>query len=192
MATFGYGRVSTGQQTTENQRLELERSGFTVDYWFADHGISGKTCASERPEFGRLLDKIRDGETLVVAKLDRLGRDAVDVLQTIRSLERRSIRVIVTQLGQTDLTSPAGKLLLTMLASVAEMERDLLIERTQAGLARARAEGKKLGRPSKTTTEQRREILEGLGRGESVSALARVFAVSRATINAIRNSALEP
>ncbi|HHT8901379.1 TPA: recombinase family protein [Burkholderia cenocepacia] len=190
MKTFGYGRVSTGQQTTENQRLELERGGVVVDYWFADHGISGKTCASERPEFGRLLEKIRDGETLVVAKLDRLGRDAVDVLQTIRALEKRSIKVIVMQLGQTDLTSPAGKLLLTMLASVAEMERDLLIERTQAGLARARQEGKRLGRPSKTTLEQRREILEGVGRGESVSALARAYAVSRATIISIRDAGL--
>ncbi|KVE94925.1 recombinase family protein [Burkholderia vietnamiensis] len=186
MAIFGYGRVSTGQQTAENQRLELERSGFAVDYWFADHGISGKTCASERPEFGRLLDKIRDGETLVVAKLDRLGRDAVDVLQTIRSLERRSIKVIVMQLGQTDLTSPAGKLLLTMLASVAEMERDLLIERTQAGLARARQEGKRLGRPSKTTQEQRAEILSRLGLGESVSAIARAYSISRANVLSIR------
>ncbi|RQT20061.1 recombinase family protein [Burkholderia contaminans] len=186
MAIFGYGRVSTGQQSTENQRLELERAGFVVDYWFADHGISGKTCASERPEFGRLLDKIRDGETLVVAKLDRLGRDAVDVLQTIRALERRSIKVIVMQLGQTDLTSSAGKLLLTMLASVAEMERDLLIERTQAGLARARAEGKKLGRPSKTTPEQRLEILRRLDEGESVSALARAYSVSRANIISVR------
>ncbi|HDR9585096.1 recombinase family protein [Burkholderia cepacia] len=186
MAIFGYGRVSTGQQTAENQRLELERSGFAVDYWFADHGISGKTCASERPEFGRLLDKIRDGETLVVAKLDRLGRDAVDVLQTIRSLERRSIKVIVMQLGQTDLTSPAGKLLLTMLASVAEMERDLLIERTQAGLARARQEGKRLGRPSKTTQEQRAEILSRLGSGESVSAIARAYSISRANVLSIR------
>ncbi|NBJ17467.1 recombinase family protein [Burkholderia thailandensis] len=190
MKTFGYGRVSTGQQTTENQRLELEAAGFAVDYWFADHGVSGKTCASERPEFGRLLEKIRDGETLVVAKLDRLGRDAVDVLQTIRALEKRSIKVIVMQLGQTDLTSPAGKLLLTMLASVAEMERDLLIERTQAGLARARQEGKRLGRPSKTTLEQRREILELVGRGESVSALARAYAVSRATIISIRDAGL--
>ncbi|MBO2971653.1 recombinase family protein [Burkholderia pseudomallei] len=191
MATFGYGRVSTGQQTTENQRLELERGGFVVDYWFADHGVSGKTCASERPEFGRLLDKIRDGETLVVAKLDRLGRDAVDVLQTIRALEHRSIKVIVTQLGQTDLTSPAGKLLLSMLAAVAEMERDLLIERTQAGLARARQEGKKLGRPSKMTPEQRREIHIGLQQGTSVSALARAYGVSRATINALRAATAE-
>lgn len=186
MKTFGYGRVSTGQQTTENQRLELEAVGFAVDYWFADHGVSGETCASERPEFGRLLEKNHDGETLVVTKLDRLGRDAVDVLQTIRALEQRSIKVIVTQLGQTDLTSPAGKLLLSMLAAVAEMERDLLVERTQAGLARAQAEGKKLGRPSKATPEQRLEILRRLDVGESVSAIARAYSVSGANILSIR------
>lgn len=93
------------------------------------------------------------------------------------------------QLGATDLTSPAGKLLLSMLAAVAEMERDLLVERTQAGLARAKAEGKRLGRPSKTTPEQRVEILNRLGAGESVSALARPYAVSRANINGIRTGA---
>ncbi len=189
MATFGYGRVSTTQQSTENQRIELEQAGYKVDYWFTDHGISGKTCASQRPEFSRLLDKIRDGETLVVAKLDRLGRDAVDVLQTVRSLADRSIKVVVVQLGSTDLTSPAGKLLLSMLAAVAEMERDLLIERTQAGLTRAKAEGKTLGRPSKTTAAQRRTILEDLAAGVSISSLARRYDVSRATINAIRSQA---
>lgn len=191
MATFGYGRVSTTQQTTENQRLELEQAGFHVEYWFADHGISGKTCTSQRPEFSRLLDKIRDGETLVVAKLDRLGRDAVDVLQTVRALAERSIKVMVVQLGSTDLASPAGKLLLSMLAAVAEMERDLLVERTQAGLARAKAEGKRLGRPAKTTPAQREAILNELGRGISVSAVARSYGVSRAAINAIRNRSLE-
>lgn len=91
-----------------------------------------------------MLSKIRDGETLVVAKLDRLGRDAIDVLQTVRTLADRNIKVIVHQLGTTDLTSAAGKLLLSMLAAVAEMERDLLIERTNAGLLRAKAEGRKL------------------------------------------------
>lgn len=90
-------------------------------------------------------EKSHNGETLVVPKLDRLGRDVLDVLQTIRALERRSIKVIVTQLGQTDLTSPTWKLLLTMLASVAEMDLDLLIERTQAGyLQRHAADLKKM------------------------------------------------
>ncbi len=187
-ATFAYGRVSTTQQTTDNQRLELARAGFTIDdeYWFSDEGISGKTCAKQRPEFGRMLTRIRKGETLVVSKLDRLGRDAIDVMQTIRLLGERKVKVIVLQLGNTDLTSAAGKLLLTMLAAVAEMERDLLVERTQAGLQRAKAEGKILGRPSKTSPEQRKAILDELARGESVSAMARLYGVSRANIIGIR------
>src|SRR5665647_1183420 len=153
---FGYGRVSTMQQTTENQRLELEQAGYQIepDFWYADDGVSGKVAANQRPVFKELLTQIRKGETLVVSKLDRLGRDAIDILQTVRQLGERNIKVVVLQLGTTDLTSPAGKLLLSMLAAVAEMERDLLVERTQAGLARAKAEGRTLGRPSKTTPEQ--------------------------------------
>jgi putative DNA-invertase from lambdoid prophage Rac len=192
MAVFGYGRVSTTQQTAENQRLELEKAGFSFesdDYWFADVGVSGKVAADQRPAFKRMLGQLRRGETVVVSKLDRLGRDAIDVLQTVRKLGTMGVKVIVLQLGTTDLTAPAGKLLLSMLAAVAEMERDLLVERTQAGLARAKAEGKTLGRPSKTTPEQRGEILLRLSAGESVSALARSYEVSRANIIGIRNAA---
>ena len=188
MAVFGYGRVSTVQQTTENQRLELQSAGFKIEYWFSDTGVSGKTCASQRPQFALLLNKIRDGETLVVSKLDRLGRDSIDVLQTVRLLGERNIQVIVLQLGNVDLTSAAGKLLITMLAAVAAMERDLLIERTQSGLERAKSEGKRLGRPSKTSDTQKIQIRELLGRGESVSHLARSFNVSRANIIKIRES----
>lgn len=190
MATFGYGRVSTGQQTTENQRLELEQADYKIEpeFWFADEGISGKVAASQRPAFMEMMRQIRKSETLIVSKLDRLGRDAIDVLQTVRLLGERGIKVIVHQLGTTDLTSPAGKLLLSMLAAVAEMERDLLVERTQAGLARAKAEGKTLGRPSKTTAEQRVEIQHRLAAGESVSAIARSYGVSRANIIGIRST----
>lgn len=189
MAIFGYGRVSTNQQTTDNQKIELENSGFKIDYWFTDNGISGKTSASQRPEFSRLLTQIRDGETLVVSKLDRLGRDAVDVLQTVRNLADRNIQVIVLQLGKTDLSSPTGKLLLTMLTAVAAMERDLLIERTQAGLARAKAEGKTLGRKPKTTEDQRVVIRDQLNSGISVSQVARDYGISRAAVIAIRKAA---
>jgi hypothetical protein len=96
--------------------------------------------------------------------------------QILPGLGARQIKVIVLQLGNTDLTSPAGKLLLMMLAAVAEMERDLLVERTQAGLQRAKAEGKKLGRPSKTSAEQKAEIASRLDAGDSVSSLARLIA----------------
>jgi len=182
MAIFGYGRVSTQEQQSENQRLELERAGYNVSYWFADEGVSGKVPALQRSQFRILLDKIRDGETLVVSKLDRLGRDAQDIGATIKMLAARRIEVIVLQLGKLDLTSSAGKLMLTMLAAMAEMERDLLVERTQSGLARAKAEGKILGRPTSTTDEQRKAMLDQHKAGQSISALSRTFGVSRASV----------
>jgi putative DNA-invertase from lambdoid prophage Rac len=155
-----------------------------VDYWFAET-ISGKVHASQRPQFKALLGQIRNGETLVVSKLDRLGRDAQDVGATIKSLALRSIKVIVLQLGNLDLTAPAGKLMLNMLGAVAEMERDLLVERTQSGLARAKAAGKTLGRPTKTTDAQREEIIARHQQGVSISELARLYNVSRISISRV-------
>jgi putative DNA-invertase from lambdoid prophage Rac len=182
MAIFGYGRVSTREQTTENQRRDIEAAGYRVDYWFVDEGVSGKVPALRRPQFAKMLEQIRDGEILVVTKLDRLGRDAQDVGASIKMLAARGIEVIVLQLGKLDLTSTAGKLMLTMLAAVAEMERDLLVERTQSGLARAKAEGKTLGRPTKTTPEQRAVIAKRHSAGESINALSKDLGISRASV----------
>jgi putative DNA-invertase from lambdoid prophage Rac len=184
MAVFGYGRVSTAGQTVDNQRLEIERAGYAIEYWFADV-VSGKAHAMQRKQFSEMLAKLRKNDTLVVAKLDRLGRDAQDVLSMIKALADLGIEVVVLQLSKLDLTSPAGKLMLAMLAAVAEMERDLIVERTQAGLARAKAKGKTLGRPVKTTPEQREAIIERYANKQSVSALAKLYGVSRATILAI-------
>jgi len=191
MATFAYLRVSTSDQTTDNQMVELAQAGYQIDYWFADVGVSGKAAAAQRPEFRKMLDRIREGETLVVSKIDRLGRDAIDVLQTIRSLEERKVKVIVHQLGAVDLTSTVGKMMLAMLSAMAEMERDLLVERTQAGLARAKAEGKKLGRPARTTPAQNEEILAQLANNISVSELARRYDVSRSVIIGIKSRAAQ-
>ncbi|WP_041362173.1 recombinase family protein [Methylovorus sp. MP688] len=189
---FAYGRVSTDEQTADNQLLEIRNAGYPIEheYWFADEGVSGKTPALERPQFSKMLHKIRKGETLVVSKIDRLGRDSVDVLQTVRHLQDMGARVVVLQLGNTDLTSPAGKLMLTMLSAVAEMERTLIVERTKAGQARAWAEGKTKGRPSKTSAAQRKEILERLSRNDSVSAVARDYGISRASVISIRDGAI--
>ncbi|GAB3389196.1 recombinase family protein [Massilia agri] len=177
----------------ENQRLEIEAAGYDIDYWHADEGVSGKISALRRPQFSKMLGHIRDGETLVVTKLDRLGRDAQDVGTTIKMLATRGIEVIVLQLGKLDLTSAAGKLMLTMLAAVAEMERDLLVERTQSGLMRAKAEGKTLGRPVSTTADQREAIIKRYqgGAGESISALARTYGISRASVMRIVKPATE-
>jgi putative DNA-invertase from lambdoid prophage Rac len=184
MAVFAYARCSKETQTTENQRIEIESAGYKADYFYSDT-ISGKTSASQRPQFMALLEKIRDGETLVVSKLDRIGRDAQDVGATIKMLAARGIKVVVLQLGNLDLTSAAGKLMLTMLSAVAEMERDLLVERTHAGLTRAKAEGKTLGRTPKTTPAQQAEMKAAYANGETVSALARDYKVSRATVLSI-------
>jgi DNA invertase Pin-like site-specific DNA recombinase len=181
MAVFGYGRVSTAEQTANNQRLEIEQAGYAVEYWFADT-VSGKAHAAQRKQFGDMLAKLRKKDTVVVSKLDRLGRDAPDVLTTIKTLAGLGVEVVVLQLGKLDLTSTAGKLMLTMLAAVAEMERDLIVERTQAGLARAKAEGKTLGRPAKTTSEQREAMRQGYVNNQSVSSLAKLYGVSRATV----------
>lgn len=184
MAVFGYGRVSTKGQTTENQLHEIKAAGYQVEveFWYAEEGVSGKVPALQRPVFIKLLGQIRSGEVLVVTKLDRLGRDAQDVSATIKMLAARRVEVVVLQLGKLDLTSPAGKLMMNMLAAVAEMERDLLVERTQSGLARAKAEGKTLGRPTRTTPEQRAVIVKRYQAKESISALAREYGISRASV----------
>jgi len=190
MALFAYGRVSTKEQTTENQRREIEAAGFKVDYWFADEGVSGSVPANERPQFRRLRDKIRPGETLVVSKLDRLGRNAMDVRATVESLEADGVKVHCLALGGVDLTSPAGKMTMQVINAVAEFERDLLIERTQAGLARAKAEGKTLGRPARTTDEQREVIYRQHHEQKmSISELSRVHKLSRATVMRIAKPA---
>lgn len=184
MAIFGYVRVSTREQTIDNQKLEIGKSGYQVDYWHEDT-TSGKTCACMRPGFSKLLEHIRDGETLVVSKLDRLGRDAIDVSTTLRNLAARNIKVIVLQVGDVDLSSPAGKLMVAMLAAMAEMERDILVERTQAGLARARAQGKHLGRPCKTTPQQRSDMCIKYDSGASISSIAREYKISRTNVISI-------
>ena len=189
MHTFVYARVSTAQQTTDNQILEIERAGYDADSIYTD-SISGKVPATERPEFIKMLDAIirtKKAKRLVVSKLDRLGRNAVDILQTVQMFEANECSVRVLQLGDLELTSSAGKLVMATLAAVAEMERDILIERTNAGLARVKKEGKRLGRPKATTETDATMIIHKLNNGVSVSQAARDTGVSRATIIRIRD-----
>ncbi len=187
---FAYARVSTVEQLTENQRGEIEAAGYTVEpRRFVEEQVSGSVPASQRPGFVKLLERLERGDTLVVTKLDRLGRDSIDVQQTVERFTREGIRLVVLQLGNLDLTSPAGELMVKMLAAVADFERALIVERTQAGLIRAKAEGKKLGRPAKTSEQDRAVIRQRLAQGATVSQVARDFDVSRATVIGIRDGA---
>lgn len=187
---FAYARVSTVEQLTENQREQLAQAGYAIPpRRFVEEKISGSVPAMQRPGFARLIDRLEEGDTLVVTKLDRIGRDSIDVQQTVRLFSERGIRLVVLQLGNLDLTSSAGALMVKMLAAVADFERELIVERTQAGQARARAEGKHMGRPSKTSDAEKATIRQRLDAGESVSALAREYGLSRASVIAIRDTA---
>lgn len=187
---FAYARVSTVMQLTENQREQIKQAGYTIESRrYVEEQISGSVPALQRPGFAALLDRLEEGDTLIVTKLDRLGRDAIDVQQTVQLFKIRGVRLIVLQLGNLDLTSSAGKLMVGMLATIADFERDLIIERTQAGLARAKTEGKRLGRPTKTTEKERQAITSALHAGCTVSELAREYGISRALVHKIRDAA---
>ena len=184
---FAYCRVSTLEQTTENQRREIEAAGFAVrPQRLVEEHISGSVAASERPGFARLLDRMENGDVLIVTKLDRLGRNAMDVRKTVEQLAKSDIRVHCLALGDVDLTSPAGKMTMQVISAMAEFERDLLLERTHSGIARAKAAGKRFGRPPALNEEQRQAVIIRLKAGDSISAVARQFSTTRQTIHRIK------
>jgi putative DNA-invertase from lambdoid prophage Rac len=184
---FAYCRVSTADQTTDNQVQEIAASGFVVkETRIITETVSGSVAAMERKGFLALLNKLENGDVLVVTKLDRLGRNAIDVRSTVEHLAAMGVRVHCLALGGADLTSPAGKMTMGVIAAVAEFERDLLIERTQSGLARAKSQGKTLGRPRGLGEAAREAVMARLAQGEAVAALAREYGTSRQTIMRIR------
>ena len=184
--TFAYCRVSTSDQTTDNQIQEIASAGFTVDpKRVVTETVSGSVAAMERKGFAKLVDRLEAGDILIVTKLDRLGRNAMDLRGTVERLAAEGVKVHCLALGGVDLTSAAGKMTMAVIAAVAEFERDLLIERTQAGLARAKASGKALGRPQTLTDDQQRTIIEKRRQGVSLGALAKEYAVSRAAIQRV-------
>jgi putative DNA-invertase from lambdoid prophage Rac len=188
--TFAYARVSTIEQETENQIAEIKVAGFAVEqHRTIAETVSGSVAIAKRAGFSRLLDKMEQGDVLIVTKLDRLGRDAIDVSSTVAKLEALGIRVHCLALGGVDLTSSAGKLTMGVINAVAQFERDLLIERTQAGLVRARAEGKRMGRPPALSTAQQLDVKIRLQAGNAVAAIARDIGVSRQTIMRVRDEA---
>jgi putative DNA-invertase from lambdoid prophage Rac len=155
--------VSTTGQTTDNQIQEIEAAGFQVEaHRIVTETISGNTAVIRRPGFVKLLNRMESGDILIVTNLDRLGRDAIDVSRTVARLEEMGMRVHCLALGDVDLTSSAGKLTMGVINAVAQFERNLLIERTQSGLKRAKSAGKVLGRPAQLDEPQRQIVLEEL------------------------------
>ncbi len=189
---FAYCRISTSDQSVDNQRQEILAAGFAVEpRRVIEEAVSGSVCAKQRSGFSKLLDRIEEGDILVVTKIDRLGRNASDVSQTIALLSHLGVRVHCLALGGMDLASPSGKLIMQVVAAVAEFERDLLVERTLAGLARARIAGRRFGRPPVLNDVKKKSVADFLAAGMSVSELARKFKTTRQTIIRARAAVLQ-
>ncbi len=174
---LGYARVSTGEQHPDLQVDALTAAGcYRV---FVDRA-SGALAA--RPALDQVLDQLRPGDTLVVWKLDRLGRSLRHLVDTITVLADRGVEFRSLQ-EQVDTTTPGGKLVFHVFAALAEFERDLIRERTAAGLAAARARGRRGGRPTVMTVPKIRLAREMYASGEyAVAAIASTLGVSRASI----------
>lgn len=180
---ISYLRVSTTDQTVENQRQAIKAAGYMVSKEFADEALSGLSEAASRPGWAACQSYLREGDTLVVYALDRLGRSTLDVLTTITELTSKGVRLVILLQG-FDTETPAGKLALTMFAAFAEFEHAIRKERQREGIARARAEGGKYrGRKRKLDDEQLATLRRRFSAGENRSELAREFDIDRATVH---------
>lgn len=185
MSRIAYFRVSTGDQSIEAQRNAL---GGNFDREFQDEGISGATLAADRPGFAQLLSYIREGDTLCVYSVDRLGRDALDVQGTVRRLIDKSIIVDVHGLGP--IGRGVGELILAVLAQIADMERSRIRERCEAGRNAARVALKATGRTHrgkhglgrKRAADAATVVLWRRENGASIRATAEQFRISDATV----------
>jgi putative DNA-invertase from lambdoid prophage Rac len=182
MSAISYLRVSTAEQTVENQRQAIAAAGWHIDKEFADEATSGTTAADSRNGWAKCSAYLREGDTLVVYALDRLGRSTVDVLTQINTLSERGVRLVILKQG-FDTDTPAGKLALTMFAAFAEFEHGIRKERQKEGIARARTEGKYQGRRPKLTAAQQVDLKQRFEAGENRGDLAREFGVDRVTIH---------
>ena len=181
---IGYMRVSKadGSQVLDLQRDALLAAGVTERHLYSDT-VSGKK--DDRPGLTSCLQALREGDTLVVWKLDRLGRSLRHLVNVVHDLTSRGVglRVLTGQGAAIDTTTPAGKLVFGIFASLAEFERDLISERTRAGLASARARGRRGGRRPKMTPAKLRLAMAAMGKPETnVGDLCRELGITRSTL----------
>ena len=181
---YGYVRVSTAKQVKgnsyEDQEAALREAGAEE---IIKESYTGTTL--HRPEFDRLIDQLQEGDTIKVTKLDRFARNAPDACSLIRSLVDRGVTVHILNMGIAD-NSPMGKLMVTILAAFAEFERDLIVERTQAGKAVAKTkEGFRDGRPPKYGQKQLKHALQLL-EDHSYTQVEQMTGISKATLGRAR------
>ena len=177
---IGYARCSTDQQDLAAQRQALLELGVAEDRIYTDHGLTGTTRA--RPGLDQALAAVRQGDTLVVPKLDRLARSVPDARAITDQLRERGVKLALGR-ALYDPGDPMGKMFFNILATFAEFEADLIRMRTREGMAIARARGKLRGKQPKLSDRQQRELCRMHATGEySISDLAELFSVSRPTV----------
>jgi len=175
---FGYSRVSTQEQDTDLQEGKLREAG--AERIFTERASGGRW---DRPELHKMLEQLREGDVLMVWKLDRLSRSLKDLLWIIDSLEAKGVgfRSLTESI---DTTSPAGRMMMQMVGAFAEFERAMIRERTQAGLEKARDEGRVGGRPPKLSAEQKKAAVQMIRSGDKTGTeVARLFGVHPSTIS---------
>lgn len=179
MKTVGYARVSTAGQTLDAQLDQLAAAACQRVF---RETMSG--AKADRPELRRALAALEPGDVLIVTRLDRLARSTHDLLNIVAEIEGKGARLRSLAEAWADTTTPAGRLMLTILGGLAEFERSLIQERTGEGRARAKREGRSLGRRPKLTPHQRAEALRMRNEeGRDNAVIARTFNVSRSTIS---------
>lgn len=171
----GYARVSTQEQSLDVQLEQLQQAGAGKVFQEKASGVD-----SRRPELTAMLDFVREGDTVVVTKLDRIARSTKHLLDIIERLEQRNVALKVMNLN-LDTASPTGKLMLSMLGAIATFERELMLERQAEGIARAKKEGRYKGR-APTARKRRREVLELAEKGWSKTDIATRVGISRASV----------
>jgi DNA invertase Pin-like site-specific DNA recombinase len=182
--TYGYARVSTTGQTLETQLQSLAATGITKIY---SEKVSG---VKQRRELEKLLAKLQPGDLVVITKLDRLARSTLDLLRIIEQIGKAGANFKSLGDSWADTTTPHGRLMLTVLAGLAEFERELIISRCSEGRERARAEGKSLGgQAPKLTPHQAREVMTRLAAGDSQRQIAKSFNVNVSTISRMYSKA---
>jgi DNA invertase Pin-like site-specific DNA recombinase len=175
---YGYARVSTTKQDYDLQIEALKAAG--CERIFSEKA-SGKSTDG-RTEFKRLMKALNPGDTVVVTKLDRLARSSRDLLNVLHDLKEGSCGFLSLGEPWCDTTSDIGELVVTIMSGIAQFERKLILSRTEAGIAKAREQGKKFGRPSALDVGQKRKIADRYAAGETMAVLAREYEVGEATI----------
>ena len=174
---LGYARVSTDGQSLAAQLDQLHAAGATRVLRETASGAK-----ADRAQLARLLKEVEHGDVVLVTRLDRLARSTRDLLNVLGALSEKGAMFRSLADPWADTTTPHGRLMLTVLAGLAEFERELIRARTGEGRERAKREGRKMGRPHKLTPHQQREARERRDKGESLSSIARSFNVHHATI----------